>query len=192
MSLRIRRNFADIEAERAEPKARITKLLKQGVEENKRHDAENAKLKARIIKLEKNKTVTTKLKSENAEFRDRITKVEQIQINNSSSNFNFVAEDCRKSLADEKMDGSFYEKVCFNKEEQMPEVSPETVYEANVIVLEITVPANPLLCEDDRKTDEFLDLVQKKSVTETDSDDDNSDDQSILKKSETYRPILGI
>ena len=28
--------------------------------------------------------------------------------------FNFVAEDRGKSLADEKMDGSFYEKVCFN------------------------------------------------------------------------------
>ena len=88
----LRRKFAEIEAERAE-------LLKQGVEENKRRDAENAELKARIIELEKNKTVTTKLESENAEFRDRITKVEQRQMqndnvtkvtnssNNSSSNF---------------------------------------------------------------------------------------------------------
>src|ERR1044072_2032223 len=158
-------------------------------------ESENAELKARIIELEKNKTVTTKLESENAEFRDRITKVEQRQMqndnvtkvtnssnnsNNSSSNFNFVAEDRGKSLADEKMDGSFYEKVCFNKEEQMPEVSlaniPDSdiaqpkhhtpVCEANVIVPEITVPASPSLCEDDRKTDEFLDMVQKKSVSD--------------------------
>jgi hypothetical protein len=40
------------------------------VEENKRRDAENTKLKARIEELE----------SENVEFRDRITKVEQRQM----------------------------------------------------------------------------------------------------------------
>jgi hypothetical protein len=68
------------------------------VEESKRRDVENAELKARIEELEKNKSVTTKLKSENAEFRDRITKVEQRQLhndnssNNSSSNFNSVAD----------------------------------------------------------------------------------------------------
>ncbi|CAB4404653.1 unnamed protein product [Rhizophagus irregularis] len=205
----LRRNFAEIEAERAELKARITKLLKQGVEENKRRDAENAELKARIIELEKNKTVNTKLESENAEFRDRITKVEQRQMqndnvtkvnvtkvtnsnnsNNSSSNFNFVAEDRGKSLADEKMDGSFYEKVCFNKEEQMPEVSPANVpdsdiaqlkhhtpvYEANVIVPEIT------------RESVNQDVTSKHVyVAETDSDDDNSEESnnwSILEKSE--------
>ena len=109
----------------------------------------------------------------------------------------------------------------------LPEVSPANVpdsdiaqlkqhtpvYEANDIVPEITVPASPSLCEDDRKADEFLDLVQKKSVSdgirqrnkekrepvnqdvtsepayvaETDSDDNNSDepcDWSISEKSE--------
>ncbi|PKC60617.1 hypothetical protein RhiirA1_425721, partial [Rhizophagus irregularis] len=114
----------DKNTEIPELRRKIAELLKQGVEENKRRDAENAELKVRIIELEKNKTVTTKLESENAEFRDRITKVEQRQMqndnvtitnssnnsNNSSSNFNFVAEDRGKSLADEKMDGSFYEK----------------------------------------------------------------------------------
>jgi hypothetical protein len=63
---------------------------------------EIGKLNARIVELEKNKTVTAKLESENAEFRDRITKVEQRQMlndpkgnnssNNSSSNFNSVAD----------------------------------------------------------------------------------------------------
>ncbi|RIA90952.1 hypothetical protein C1645_822718 [Glomus cerebriforme] len=224
----LRRKFAEIEAERAELKARIAELLKQGVEENKRRDAENAELKARIIELEKNKTVTTKLESENAEFRDRITKVEQKQMqndnvtkvtnssnnsNNSSSNFNFVTEDRGKSLADEKMDSSFYEKVCFNKEEQQT-----LLYQSP----EITVPTSPSLCEDDRKTNEFLDMVQKKSVSdrirqrnkekkiqresvnqdvisepayvaETDSDDDNSEelsDRSILEKLEISRNFV--
>ena len=41
----LRRKFAEIEAERAE-------LLKQGVEENKRRDAENTELKSRIGELE--------------------------------------------------------------------------------------------------------------------------------------------
>src|SRR5947209_5997079 len=77
----LRRKFAEIEVERAELKARIAELLEQGVEENKRRDAE---LKARIIELEKNRAVTTKLESENAKFRDRITKVEQRQTQNDS------------------------------------------------------------------------------------------------------------
>ncbi|CAB5384768.1 unnamed protein product [Rhizophagus irregularis] len=96
----------------------------------------------------------------------------------------------------------------------MPEVSPANVPDSDIAQLkhhapvceavpEITVPVSPSLCEDDKKTDEFLDLVQKKSVSdrirqrnkekkiqresvnqdvtskpayvaETDSDDDNS------------------
>src|SRR5438477_4891499 len=41
----LRRKFAKIETERTELKAKIAELLKQGVEENKRRDAENAELK---------------------------------------------------------------------------------------------------------------------------------------------------
>ena len=69
-------------------RARIAKLLRQAVEESKRRDVENAELKARIEELEKNKTVTTKLESENAEFRDRITKVEQRQLQNDNPSNN--------------------------------------------------------------------------------------------------------
>jgi hypothetical protein len=46
------------------------------VKESKRYNVENAELKVRIKELEKNKTVITKLESENVEFRDKITKVE--------------------------------------------------------------------------------------------------------------------
>ena len=46
------------------------------------HDAENAKLKARIEELEKNNT------KENAELRDRVTKVEQNQLQNDSKGNN--------------------------------------------------------------------------------------------------------
>src|SRR3954471_22906351 len=70
----LKRKFAEIESEKVELKARIAELLRQAVEESKRRDVENAKLRIRIKKIEKNKTVTTKLKSENVKFRDRITK----------------------------------------------------------------------------------------------------------------------
>jgi hypothetical protein len=97
----LRRKFAEIESEKVELKARIAELLRQSVEENKRRDAENAELKTRIIELEKNRAVTTKLE---CEFRDGITKVEQRQMqndndtkainfsSNSSSNFNSIPE----------------------------------------------------------------------------------------------------
>ena len=64
----LKRKFAEIESEKVELKARIAELLRQAVEESKRRDVENAELRTRIEKLEKNKTVTTKLESENAEF----------------------------------------------------------------------------------------------------------------------------
>ena len=70
-----KRKFVKIEFEKVKLKAKIVNLLRQAVEENKRCDVENAKLKARIKELEKNKTVITKLESENAGFRDRIMKV---------------------------------------------------------------------------------------------------------------------
>src|SRR5437764_10101056 len=111
----LKRKFAEIESEKVELKDRIAELLRQAVEESKRCDVENAELRAIIEELEKNKTVTTKLESENAEFRDRITKVEQRQMlndtssNNSSSNFNSVADQISKA-------NSHHEKPLVNKE----------------------------------------------------------------------------
>ena len=100
----LRRKISEFDAERAEFKRRISEALRMTEEERTRRVAENTKLKARIEELEKNKTVTTKLESENAEFRDRITKVEQRQfkndnsINNSLSNFNSL----HSSVSEEK------------------------------------------------------------------------------------------
>ncbi|RGB21799.1 hypothetical protein C1646_777229, partial [Rhizophagus diaphanus] len=83
----LKTKFANFEAERAELKCRIAETLRMTEEERTKRDAENAKLRARIVEL----------KSENAELRDRVTKVEQNQLqndntpNNNSSNFNSVA-----------------------------------------------------------------------------------------------------
>ncbi|CAG8775627.1 10609_t:CDS:2, partial [Racocetra persica] len=85
---------------RQELKAR-TDELKETISH---YSVEIGKLNGIIVELEKNKTVIAKLESENAEFRDRITKVEQRQMlsdnvskvtnssNNSSSNFNLLAD----------------------------------------------------------------------------------------------------
>ena len=97
---------------------------------------------------------------------DNVTKITNSP-NNSPSNFN-SAEDHGKSLVN---DGPY-------QEEQIPEILPTnvpdsdiaqlkhtSVCEANVIVPEIMVPASPSLCEDDKKTDAFLDEVHKKNVS---------------------------
>src|ERR1041384_7343133 len=88
--LRFKLSVSD--AEIAELKRRNAEALRSNAEYNERRDAENTKLRARIEELE----------SENVEFRDRLTKVEQRQMlndpkgnnssSNSSSNFNLVAD----------------------------------------------------------------------------------------------------
>ena len=82
----LRRKISEFDAERAELKRRIAEVLRMTEEERTRRNAEIAKLRA-----------------ENVEFRDRLTKVEQKQTlqsaliandnssNNNSSNFNLVA-----------------------------------------------------------------------------------------------------
>ena len=164
----LKRKFAEIESEKVELKARIAELLRQAVEESKRRDVENAELKARIEELEKNKTVTTKLESENAEFRDRITKVEQRQMlndtssNNSSPNFNSVADQLsmathhEKPLVDKKMDTSL-------PEEPIPEViAKQSVSAVNISVMD---QCDQMTLED-QETNAFLDEVHKKKISD--------------------------
>ncbi len=110
----LRRKISEFDAERAELKRRITKVLKMIEEERTKRNAENVKLKVRIKELEKNNT------KENAELRDRVTKVKQMQMlndntsndntpndntpNNNSSNFNSGVVHPEKSLKDKEMD----------------------------------------------------------------------------------------
>ncbi|GES96449.1 hypothetical protein GLOIN_2v1652170 [Rhizophagus clarus] len=70
----LRMEFANFEAERAELKRRIAETLRMTEKERMRQDAENVKLRATIEELKKSNT------KENAELRDRLTKVKQNQI----------------------------------------------------------------------------------------------------------------
>ncbi len=66
------------------------------------------------MELKKDKTFIIKLKSEHAEFRDRVTKVKQRQLHNDNSsnnslfNFNSVANQINKA-------NSHYEKLLIDK-----------------------------------------------------------------------------
>src|SRR2546421_3816316 len=86
-NLYLRNKLSVSDAEIAVLKPMNKEFLRVNKEYNERRDAENAKLKARIEELE----------SENIEFRDRLTKVEQNKSlidnsSNTSSNFNLVAD----------------------------------------------------------------------------------------------------
>src|SRR5437764_506099 len=165
----LKRKFAEIESEKVELKVRIAELLRQAVEESKRRDVENAELKARIEELEKNKTVTTKLESENAEFRDRTMKVEQKQVLNDnssnirSSNFNSVADQLSKA-------NSHHEKPLVDKETDtsLPEeLIPEVIAKQSVSTVNIPVMDQ---CDqkslEDKEMDAFLDEMHKKKVSD--------------------------
>src|SRR3954454_953434 len=94
----LRRKLSVSDAEIVELKHRNIKFLRANKEHNERRDAENAKLRATIEEL----------KSENIEVRDRLTKVEQNQLqngntpNNNSSSFNLGVDHHEKSSQDKE------------------------------------------------------------------------------------------
>ncbi|PKC54400.1 hypothetical protein RhiirA1_403648 [Rhizophagus irregularis] len=97
------------DAEIAEFKRKNTEFLKANKKYNERYDAENAKLRVRIKEME-------------SEFGDRITKVEQNQLQNDNSvtkQLPMVAH-YEKPLVDKEMDISL-------PEEPTPEVSPTNI-----------------------------------------------------------------
>ena len=94
----LRKKVAEDEVEKMKLKQELKARTDELEKTISRYSVEIGKLNAMIVELEKNKTATAKLESENAEFRDRITKVEQRQMlndnssNNGSSNFNSVTD----------------------------------------------------------------------------------------------------
>ncbi len=100
----LRNKLSVFDAEIAKLKYKNVKTLKANGKYNERYDTENVKLKVRIEKL----------KSENIEFKDRLMKVKQNQLqnnskgnntsNNNSSNFNLNADYYEKLLKEKEMD----------------------------------------------------------------------------------------
>jgi hypothetical protein len=149
--LRIKVSISD--AEIAQLKRMNAETLRANGEYNERRDAKEKKLEAKIKEME-------------SEFRDRFTKVEQKQSlidnssNNTSSNFNLVAEPTvtqhEKPLVDEEMDTSLPEEPIL---EGLTEV---TVSAVNISVMD--------QCDqkslEDKGTVAFLVDEQKKKVSD--------------------------
>ncbi|PKB92559.1 hypothetical protein RhiirA5_444243, partial [Rhizophagus irregularis] len=120
----LKQRITELEAENTELRKENTEtelkhsnieFLRANEKYNERRDAENAKFRAGIVEL----------KSENAELSDRVTKVEQNQLqndsaegtqgkgnitpNNNSSNFNLDAVHHEKLLEEKEMDNFLLE-----------------------------------------------------------------------------------
>src|SRR6266496_974353 len=134
----LRRKFAELEAEKAELKARIAGLLKQAVEKSKRRDVENTELKARIEELEKNKADSS---AENVRRDVEIAEIKAEVVKLRDNN-----EENKESTQD---------------------ISLEEVVNVPSSVVDQPINANPLdtRSKEDIKTDEFLDSVHKKKVS---------------------------
>src|SRR5256885_6157687 len=133
--------FAEVEAEkvklRRELEAKNDELYKTIAD----FSSKIGKLNAEIVELKKDKTAITKLEFEHAEFRDRVTKVEQRQMhddnssNINSSNINSVADQISKA-------NSHHEKPLVNKEMDtllLEELTPEMIAKQSASAVNIPV-----------------------------------------------------
>ena len=156
--------FAEVEAEkvklRRELEAKNDELYKTIAD----FSSKIGKLNAEIVELKKDKTAITKLESEHAEFRDRVTKVEQRQMHDdNSSNFNSVADQVSKA-------NSHHEKPLVDKEMDtlLPEeLIPEMIAKQSASAVNIPVMEQ---CDqtslEDKETDAFLNEVHKKKISD--------------------------
>ena len=175
-----RMKFANFEAERAELKRRIAETLRMTEEERTRRDAENAKLRAEIEELKKNNS------KENAELRDRVTKVEQNQLqndnssNNNSSNFNSVAVPEAITVptnSAKRLNGKLLEEKDMDS----------FLLEAHKKIVSSEIKQRNKEKKLQRESVNQDVISEPVYVAETDGDDDNSEepsDRSILEKSE--------
>ena len=147
--LRIKLSVSD--AEIAELKRSNAEFLRANKEYNERRDAKVNKLEQKNKELETRLAIVeqTSLLVKEQSYNDNPS-------NDSTSNFNSVAEYHKKPLVDVETDNSFSEEVCYNKQELITEVA--------------TVPANsvkhlngkPL---EEKEMDNFLVEVDKKSIS---------------------------
>ncbi|CAG8448678.1 3913_t:CDS:2 [Cetraspora pellucida] len=173
----LEQRIIDLEAENAELKA-----------ENAELKAENAEIPELRKKFAEVEDKNAKLETENFEVKVEIIKlraelksgIEELE----KSRMDTVAESARRDIESDKLKArvakleqdsrqpqndspfeeafSVPESVAVQLKKHMPfgeNVEPE-------VLPEVAVTASPSLCEEDRKTDEFLDLVQKRSVSD--------------------------
>jgi hypothetical protein len=114
----LKQRIVELEAKNAELEAEKAELLKRIMEENTRRDV-------RVEELEqKNKELETRLAIvEQASLPVEEQSYNDNPSNDSTSNFNSVAEYYEKPLVDVETDNSFPEEVYYNKEELITEVA---------------------------------------------------------------------
>ena len=144
----LKQRIVELEAKNAELEAEKAELLKRIMEENTRRDV-------RVEELEqKNKELETRL----AIVEQASLPVEEQSYNDnpsddSTSNFNSVAEYHEKPLVDVETDNSFPEEVCYNKQELVATVPANSAKRLN---------GKPL---EEKDMDSFLLEAHKKIVS---------------------------
>jgi hypothetical protein len=127
----LKQRIVELEAKNAELEAEKAELLKRIMEENTRRDV-------RVEELEqKNKELETRLAIvEQASLPVKEQLYNDNPSDNSTSNFNSVAEYHEKPLVDVETDNSFPEEVCYNKQELVATVPANSAKRLNGTSLE--------------------------------------------------------
>jgi len=179
----LRRKFAEIETERTELKTKIAELLKQGVEENKRRDAENAELKIRIEELEKNKADSsaenvrrdveiTEIKAEIVKLRDnneenkeptflQSDNISKEMVSGNGQNNNTIDSNTNTM-------NSNTSEASFGNIQISDSVVDQLNNEVGRAVTSGDAPSDNANTEslEDKETDDFLDEVHKKKISD--------------------------
>ncbi len=143
-----KKKISEFDVKRAKLKCRIAEVLRVNKKYNERHNAENAKLKARIKKLE----------SENVKFRDRIIKVKQKQMLNDNSSKNSSSSFNSDILLPKE---SILEVLFANiPNSQLKQCKP--ICKINNVISKILISFKTLK---KREIDAFLDNMNKKKIS---------------------------
>jgi len=127
----LKQRIIEFEAKNAELEAEKAELLKRIMEENTRRDVRVEEL------VQKNKELETRLAIvEQASLPVEEQSYNDNPFDDSTSNFNSVAEYHEKPLVDVETDNSFSEEVCYNKQELVATVPANSAKRLNGTSLE--------------------------------------------------------
>src|SRR5436190_19591478 len=127
----LKQRIVELEAKNAELEAEKAELLKRIMEENTRRNIRVEELKQKNKELETRFAIVEQasLPAEEQSYNDNPS-------DDSTSNFNSVAEYHEKPLVDVKTDNSFPEEVCYNKQELVVTVPVNSAKRLNGTSLE--------------------------------------------------------